>query len=131
MDNFGEGATGKGLTEWLKSTASRSDEERTDLSFAGLTVQGSRCDWNVQRTCLTYPLALLLWLRRIFRDDYSGVTILHDLEGYAGAGEMCLVLGRPGSGCSTFLKTIAQRPEGLQLNKKSRIYYNRMCFNSA
>ena len=29
-------------------------------------------------------------------------------------GEMLLVLGRPGSGCSTFLKTIALQTEGYE-----------------
>ncbi|TFY58327.1 hypothetical protein EVG20_g8195 [Dentipellis fragilis] len=34
-------------------------------------------------------------------------TILHKSSGVLRPGEMCLVLGTPGSGCSTFLKTIA------------------------
>jgi ATP-binding cassette, subfamily G (WHITE), member 2, SNQ2 len=38
-------------------------------------------------------------------------TILHDFSGCVKDGEMLLVLGRPGSGCSTFLKTIASQTE--------------------
>ncbi|KAJ3512950.1 hypothetical protein NLJ89_g3230 [Agrocybe chaxingu] len=39
-------------------------------------------------------------------------TILHKSSGSLKPGEMCLVLGCPGSGCTTFLKTIAnQRDE--------------------
>ncbi|KAL1694829.1 P-loop containing nucleoside triphosphate hydrolase protein [Schizophyllum commune] len=34
-------------------------------------------------------------------------TILHESSGVLKPGEMCLVLGAPGSGCSTFLKVIA------------------------
>lgn len=34
-------------------------------------------------------------------------TLLHDFTGVLRDGEMMLVLGRPGSGCSTFLKTIS------------------------
>jgi ABC-type multidrug transport system ATPase subunit len=33
--------------------------------------------------------------------------LLHDFTGLVREGEMMLVLGRPGAGCSTFLKTIA------------------------
>jgi ABC-type multidrug transport system ATPase subunit len=33
--------------------------------------------------------------------------LLHDFTGLVQEGEMMLVLGRPGAGCSTFLKTIA------------------------
>ena len=38
--------------------------------------------------------------------------ILHDFTGVVRDGEMMLVLGRPGSGCSTFLKVIANNREG-------------------
>jgi ATP-binding cassette subfamily G (WHITE) protein 2 (SNQ2) len=38
--------------------------------------------------------------------------ILQNFNGVARPGEMVLVLGRPGSGCSTFLKAIANQREG-------------------
>ncbi|KAF9003771.1 hypothetical protein BDZ89DRAFT_1080859 [Hymenopellis radicata] len=38
--------------------------------------------------------------------------ILHKSSGVLKPGEMCLVLGCPGSGCTTFLKTIANQREG-------------------
>lgn len=41
-------------------------------------------------------------------------TLLHDFSGSVKDGEMLLILGRPGSGCSTFLKTIALHTEGYE-----------------
>jgi ATP-binding cassette subfamily G (WHITE) protein 2 (SNQ2) len=38
--------------------------------------------------------------------------ILKDFRGVLKAGEMCLVLGRPGSGCTTFLKVISNQRFG-------------------
>jgi len=38
-------------------------------------------------------------------------TILHDFTGVVKPGEMLLVLGRPGSGCSTLLKVLANQRE--------------------
>lgn len=38
-----------------------------------------------------------------------GSTILHRNSGLLKPGEMCLVLGCPGAGCTTFLKVIANR----------------------
>lgn len=38
--------------------------------------------------------------------------ILTNFNGVLKPGEMCLVLGRPGSGCSTFLKVIANQRVG-------------------
>lgn len=49
-------------------------------------------------------------------------TILHNFNGIIAPGEMCLVLGRPGSGCSTFLKTIANEREGY-LSIDGRVEY--------
>ncbi|KAK2460203.1 hypothetical protein APHAL10511_007794 [Amanita phalloides] len=40
-------------------------------------------------------------------------TILHKSSGVLKPGEMCLVLGCPGAGCSTFLKTIANERDGV------------------
>lgn len=41
-------------------------------------------------------------------------TLLNDFSGCVKDGEMLLVLGRPGSGCSTFLKTLASQTEGYE-----------------
>lgn len=38
-------------------------------------------------------------------------TLIHDISGVVRDGEMMLVLGRPGSGCSTFLKVLANNRE--------------------
>ncbi len=40
--------------------------------------------------------------------------LLHSFNGFVAPKEMCLVLGRPGSGCSTFLKTIANQRSGFK-----------------
>ncbi len=39
-------------------------------------------------------------------------TLLHEFQGVCKPGEMVLVLGKPGSGCTTFLKTIANQRHG-------------------
>lgn len=40
------------------------------------------------------------------------VDILHNFRGVVKPGEMCLVLGKPGSGCTSFLKVIANQRFG-------------------
>ncbi|KAG6820654.1 hypothetical protein H0H93_013505 [Arthromyces matolae] len=49
-------------------------------------------------------------------------TILHESSGVLKPGEMCLVLGCPGSGCSTFLKTIANQ-RGEYANVSGNVLY--------
>ncbi|KAA1076269.1 hypothetical protein PGT21_036470 [Puccinia graminis f. sp. tritici] len=41
-------------------------------------------------------------------------TILHPMSGCVKSGEMCMVLGRPNSGCTTFLKVIANQRVGFK-----------------
>ena len=51
------------------------------------------------------------------------IDILQNLEGVVHHGEMLVVLGPPGSGCSTFLKTVAGETNGFYLDEKSEINY--------
>lgn len=49
-------------------------------------------------------------------------TILHSFDGAVRPGEMVLVLGRPGAGCSSFLKTIANQ-RGSFINVDGDVQY--------
>ncbi|KAI9458491.1 ABC-2 type transporter-domain-containing protein [Russula earlei] len=46
------------------------------------------------------------------KDAPLTTTILHKCSGVLEPGQMCLVLGTPGSGCTTFLKAIANERQG-------------------
>ncbi|KAL4913022.1 ABC-2 type transporter-domain-containing protein [Aspergillus aurantiobrunneus] len=50
--------------------------------------------------------------------------ILNGLDGLMRTGELLLVLGRPGAGCSTFLKTLCGETNGLDIDSSSALYYN-------
>ncbi|KAI6120967.1 pleiotropic drug resistance ABC transporter [Pisolithus croceorrhizus] len=61
-------------------------------------------------------MAPFLWLWGLFMSFFPNKrpptrTILHKSSGVLKPGEMCLVLGCPGAGCTTFLKTIANYRE--------------------
>lgn len=49
--------------------------------------------------------------------------ILRDFEGVVEDGEMLLVLGPPGSGCSTLLKTIAGETTGLRVSPDANMNF--------
>jgi ABC-type uncharacterized transport system fused permease/ATPase subunit len=53
----------------------------------------------------------------------AAVNILKGLDGALCSGELLLVLGKPGSGCSTFLKTLAGHTDGLRVNDRSKLSY--------
>ncbi|KAK2684689.1 hypothetical protein QWA68_016275, partial [Fusarium oxysporum] len=57
-----------------------------------------------------------------FRSKHSN-TILQDLDGVVQKGELLLVLGRPRSGSTTFLKTITGEMRSLELDSASVLHY--------
>ena len=103
-----------------KDRQAHSEEEKTrhkGLVFKNLNVKGMGLGAALQPT-LSDPF---LGLPRLLKSLVSGKkaaapirTILHDFSGCVRPGEMLLVLGRPGSGCSTFLKVLANQRYGYE-----------------
>lgn len=56
------------------------------------------------------------------------IDILQGLDGLVKPGEMLVVLGPPGSGCSTFLKTLTGETHGYEVGKDSDINYTGISF---
>src|ERR1700761_4917836 len=83
-----------------------------DVIFQDLTVFGVATPSNTQETVLS---VLEVAFRRLTGTSIKpeNRTILHNLQGRVRSGELLAVIGRPGSGCSTFLKTIAGELNGL------------------
>ncbi|KAJ7651525.1 pleiotropic drug resistance ABC transporter [Mycena polygramma] len=64
---------------------------------------------------LAVPLFIWSFFAPFFsKKEGSSRTILHKSSGMLKSGEMCLVLGCPGSGCTTFLKAISNERETFQ-----------------
>lgn len=61
---------------------------------------------------------------RVPKRATAEVQILSDIDGLVRSGEMPLVLGRPGSGCTTLLETLAGDIHGFHLDRRdSRLSY--------
>ena len=115
----------------LRSQAARDNSDQCPnrihgVSYQDLDVHGFGGTTNYQETFNNYPLACLEWLLSLFgRSSLPNVRIdiLRDFEGLAKAGEMTLVLGRPGSGCSTLLKILAGHTSGLVVSTRAKVCY--------
>ncbi|KAK0705778.1 ATP-binding cassette transporter [Apiosordaria backusii] len=59
----------------------------------------------------------------------SRIDILRDFNGLLRPGEMCAVLGPPGSGCSTLLKTLSGDTNGLHVSDSSYLNYQGITAN--
>ena len=64
----------------------------------------------------------------ISRKPKKTIDILQGLDGLVKPGEMLVVLGPPGSGCSTFLKTMTGETHGYEVGKQSQINYTGISF---
>ena len=118
------------IYKWAKETLSKADKSRlkyrrASFAFIGLDVSGSTLGGRDTQATVASVIASPLSLRKHFnRGSHLGRNILSHFDGLMNHGEMLLVLGRPGSGCSTFLKTIAGELAGLKVSPCSYIAYN-------
>jgi hypothetical protein len=117
------------LSKWLRYFIRELQKEGFTLKSAGvayqdLTVSGTGDAVQLQSTVysmLTAPLRA----GDIFSFKKKGYKpILHRFDGILNGGELLIVLGRPGSGCSTLLKTITGQLHGLHVDEKTTIHYN-------
>ncbi|KAF2267290.1 multidrug resistance protein CDR1 [Lojkania enalia] len=98
---------------------------RSGVSFQNLNVFGLNSADDIQYTVASYFAAIPKFIVGFFRQaTKSNVHILHDFDGAVRDGEMLLVLGRPGSGCSTLLKVLAGETLGLHVDASSKILYD-------
>ncbi|EAS28560.3 ABC transporter [Coccidioides immitis RS] len=98
-----------------------SEEEKSrhvGLVWKNLTVKGVGLGATLQPTNSDILLALPRLFGRLFtgkiRNRKPVRTILDDFTGCVKPGEMLLVLGQPGSGCSTFLKVLGNQRAGYE-----------------
>jgi len=93
------------------------------VAFRNMNVHGFGSDTDYQKSVGNVWLEGPGLLRKIKGDKGRKIDILQHLDGLVEAGEMLVVLGPPGSGCSTFLKTIAGETHGFIVDEASKINY--------
>ncbi|SJX65131.1 probable SNQ2-ABC transporter involved in multidrug resistance [Sporisorium reilianum f. sp. reilianum] len=108
------------LVQYLRSTQSEKSQagiksKHIGVSWTNLEVIGND---SMSLNIRTFPDAITgTFLGPIFKilsrlNKNRGRKLLQNFTGVAKPGEMVLVVGLPGSGCSTFLKTIANQRSG-------------------
>lgn len=98
--------------------------KRAGFAFRDLSVCGWQSSLATQAdvgSVLTAPFRP--WEYLSIRSRYRR-RILDGFDGFVNSGELLLILGKPGAGCSTFLKTISGEMSGLELVEGSSINYN-------
>jgi ABC-type multidrug transport system ATPase subunit len=97
-------------------------QRRAGIVWKNLKVCGSGSAINLQKNVGSLLLAPLRFGEFFGRGPEK--TILNEFDGVLKSGEMLVVLGRPGSGCSTLLKSLMGELSGLDMKSQSEIHYN-------
>ncbi|KAE8348673.1 ABC-2 type transporter-domain-containing protein [Aspergillus coremiiformis] len=115
---------------WMKNLLALNsrDPERhprreAGISFRNLSVHGYGSPTDYQKDVFNAVLQVGALFRVITGTGKQKIQILRDFDGLVKSGEMLVVLGRPGSGCSTFLKTLTGEMNGIYMDDKSHLNY--------
>lgn len=96
------------------------------VAYRDLRAYGVAADSDYQPTVTNAVFKLAKdGLRSLRKQDPSiYFDILKSMDAIMKPGEVTVVLGRPGSGCSTLLKTISAHTYGFHVGKESKITYD-------
>lgn len=94
--------------------------------WQNLSAAGESADVAYQTTIANLPEKIIKYGIRHMRPKRSSDTfqILKPMDGCLKPGELMVVLGRPGSGCTTFLKSISTNTHGFNLSPETEISYS-------
>ncbi|OAA78455.1 ABC-2 type transporter [Akanthomyces lecanii RCEF 1005] len=117
------------LGKWVRHFVSQVRKEdragpNTGVSWRDLNVFGSGDAIQIQKTVGSLLMAPLRLGEFFSFGKKEHKQILHGFNGILKPGELLVVLGRPGSGCSTMLKSICGELYGLKLGDNTQIHYN-------
>lgn len=116
------------LERWLRhfireTQAGGLEKTPVGFTFQNLSVSGSGQALELQQTLADLFLAPFR-LKEKIGSNKTHRKILHSFDAIVKPGELLVVLGRPGSGCSTFLKSVTGELHGLELEDPSSIRYS-------
>ncbi|KAK8215113.1 Multidrug resistance protein [Zalaria obscura] len=93
------------------------------VAFRNLDVHGFGAESDYQKSVSNIFFEVVGMAKKLFGSGQRRIDILRDFEGVVHSGEMLVVLGPPGSGCSTFLKTLTGETHGFNVSKDAYINY--------
>lgn len=122
--NFDPIAWCKAFVQLFETDPDAAPRRMTGVAFRDLSVYGFSSGSQYQRSAGNLPVSIASGLAaRLTGREYGRVSILKDFEGVLHPREMLLVLGPPGSGCSTLLKTLSGQTQGLVVGEDSYLNF--------
>ncbi|KAI8247772.1 ZEB2-regulated ABC transporter 1 [Colletotrichum sp. SAR 10_77] len=121
--NFNARKWAKAFYDIRTDTSEGNPPKTTGIAFKDLNVFGFGTSTDYQKSVGNVFLEAATMVKKLAGAKEQRIDILHDLEGVVHSGEMLAVLGPPGSGCSTLLRTIAGDTHGFHISDGATINY--------
>ncbi|KLO83228.1 putative ABC1 transport protein [Fusarium fujikuroi] len=112
---------------WAKAISKLHSEtgftnRKAGVCYQNLNVFGYGQPTDYQKNVANIWLDVASLPRQLMGYGKTRIDIIRDFDGVVKNGEMLVVLGPPGSGCSTYLKTISGETSGIYINDDA--YFN-------
>ncbi|KAG4442031.1 hypothetical protein IFR05_002499 [Cadophora sp. M221] len=122
--NFNPRAFAKSLLNLQARDPEKWKGRTAGFAYRDLNVYGFGSETDYQKSVGNVLLEVVGAVKKLIGSEKPRkIDILQNLDGVVHNGEMLVVLGPPGSGCSTFLKTVAGETNGFFIDEKSNINY--------
>lgn len=121
--NFNARAWCKALLHMQEEDEKASPPRTAGIAFRDLNVFGFGTPTDYQKSVGNVWLDAASLPNKLMGKNKTRIDILRNLEGFVESGEMLVVLGPPGSGCSTFLKTVTGETHGFFVDEKAKLNY--------
>ncbi|CAI6337086.1 unnamed protein product [Periconia digitata] len=117
------------LSKFVKLVRKQMEEEgitmrQVGLVYKDLNIYGTGAALQLQKTVMDLLMAPFRLGEMFSFGKKDHKHILRNFDGVINSGEMLIVLGRPGAGCSTLLKTMCGELHGLSMGDESVVHYN-------
>ena len=122
-DNFDPKAWTKAVLALRAKDPSKFAVRTAGVAFRDLDAYGYGAPTGYQQTVGNVWLKVVNLFRKHMATGKRKIQILSGLDGIVEAGEMLVVLGPPGSGCTTFLKAISGETHGFNIDERSYLNY--------
>jgi ABC-type multidrug transport system ATPase subunit len=122
-ENFNARAWCKAMLHMQEEDDKAHPPRTAGLSFRDLNVHGFGSPTDYQKSVGNVWLEAASLPTKLKGGNKTKINILRNLDGLVESGEMLVVLGPPGSGCSTFLKTVTGETHGFFVDEQSKLNY--------
>lgn len=115
---------------WIKNLRAMQDKDldyykpcSLGIVYKNLSCHGVAAEADYKTDCINWIAKTAQWIFQKVHPTIRKFEILKPMDGLIAPGSLVAVLGRPGAGCTTLLKTMSSQTYGFHVGKDSIVSY--------